>query len=136
MSNHVYSFDGKVYKQTSGGAIGLRLTGVVARICMDRWAKELTRLLEENKVKVYLLIKYVDDVNFFLEAIAPGSRWVGGKIATSKQWEEEDKEAGLTKDRATMNVIHQMCESINSWMKFTVDLEEDHEDGRIPMLDF
>ena len=36
--NHIYAFKNKTYQQVSGGAIGLRLTGVVARILMDEWA--------------------------------------------------------------------------------------------------
>ena len=42
MKNHVYTFGGRKYKQIKGGAIGLRLTGVVARIRMDRWARRAT----------------------------------------------------------------------------------------------
>ena len=36
--NHIYMFKNELYHQQAGGAIGLRLTGVVARILMDRWA--------------------------------------------------------------------------------------------------
>ena len=36
--NHCYRFDGQLYRQTRGGAIGLRLTGIVCRLVMDRWA--------------------------------------------------------------------------------------------------
>ena len=39
-ANHVYRFDGKLYRQKEGGAIGLRLTGIVARIVMDRWGTD------------------------------------------------------------------------------------------------
>jgi peroxiredoxin len=36
MGNQMYIFDGQAYLQTEGGAIGLRLTGLVARVTMDR----------------------------------------------------------------------------------------------------
>ena len=41
MGNHIYMFDGQAYLQTKGGAIGLRLTGLVARVVMDRWAGKM-----------------------------------------------------------------------------------------------
>ena len=34
-SEHVYKFNGDLYKQMEGGAIGVRLTGEVARVIMD-----------------------------------------------------------------------------------------------------
>ena len=34
MGNHLYQFDGKVYRQEEGGPIGLELTGIVADIVM------------------------------------------------------------------------------------------------------
>ena len=36
MKNHMFIFDGQAYLQTKGGAIGLRLTGIVATVVMDR----------------------------------------------------------------------------------------------------
>ena len=34
-SNHIYTYKNELYRQNNGGAIGLRLTGVIARIVMD-----------------------------------------------------------------------------------------------------
>ena len=51
MENHLYQFNGTVYKQKDGGAIGLRLTGIVARLVMDRWADRTIKLLLENDIK-------------------------------------------------------------------------------------
>ena len=36
-STHFYEWEGRLYKQVSGGPIGLRATGMVARINMDFW---------------------------------------------------------------------------------------------------
>ena len=35
MNNHYYQFGGRYFKQGTGGAIGLRLTGLVCRIVME-----------------------------------------------------------------------------------------------------
>ena len=32
MSSHLYQFDGRVYKQLTGGPIGLEITGVLSRL--------------------------------------------------------------------------------------------------------
>ena len=38
MGNHCYTFKNKTYKQRTGEAIGLMLTGVVTQNYMSRWA--------------------------------------------------------------------------------------------------
>ena len=40
MKNHVYIFNGQAYLQNEGGAIGLRLKGLVAKVVMDGWKNE------------------------------------------------------------------------------------------------
>ena len=41
MSMHDFGFDGKIYRQRSGGAIGMDLTGILADIYMCKWDKQL-----------------------------------------------------------------------------------------------
>ena len=41
MKNHIYKFANKVYKQRAGGSIGLRATGVVAQIVVNRWKRRI-----------------------------------------------------------------------------------------------
>ena len=41
MKNHLYRFDGQVFKQTSGGPIGLELTQVLARLVMLWWDEQV-----------------------------------------------------------------------------------------------
>ena len=68
MRMHHYRFTGKIFRQKSGGGIGLRLTGVMAKISMDRWLKEFRiMLVDENIFKVFLIAKYVNDINVVLE---------------------------------------------------------------------
>ena len=54
-SNHIYLFYNNLFRQEKGGPIGLRLSGVVARIVMDHWARKFLHTLQTNKVMVYLL---------------------------------------------------------------------------------
>ena len=60
--SHTYTFGGRLFKQLIGGAIGLRLTSVVARLRMVRWARLVRGQLQQMGIKVYLFVFYVDDV--------------------------------------------------------------------------
>ena len=46
--NHLYQFEGKMFIQAEGGSIGLRLTGVVAKIVMNHWMEEFKKLAIVN----------------------------------------------------------------------------------------
>ena len=71
-SNHIYQCDNVLYCQKSGGGIGARVTGVVARILMEIWAELLSENLEKNGIVIYLLAKYVDDINLVILPIRKG----------------------------------------------------------------
>ena len=45
LENHVYKFGNKIYRQVVGGPMGLKLTGIVARLVMDRWARQFEEKL-------------------------------------------------------------------------------------------
>ena len=72
--NHIYLYRNELYRQKAGGAIGLRLTGIVARIVMDRWARVFSITLKEAEIILHMLRKYVDDVNLVLATIPRGYR--------------------------------------------------------------
>ena len=61
--NHTYEAGGEVRMQKEGGAIGLKLTGAVAKCVMNQWMRKLKKRLEEACLRWYLLIKYVDNTN-------------------------------------------------------------------------
>ena len=49
-SNHIYLFHNSLFLQRKGGPIGLRLTGVVARIVIDTWAKQFQATMHTNGI--------------------------------------------------------------------------------------
>ena len=114
------------------------MTGSVARIVMDTWGDKMEVAMADNGVKKYMMIKYVDDVDLLIESIGLGTRWVGdrtGKTEYRDEWTEEDRETGKTESVVTMEVIKNLSRSCSRWMEFTVDSEDNHLDGRVPMLD-
>ena len=72
--SHIYSFHYKFHRQLKGGAIGSRLTEEVCKILMDVWITRFTEVLRLSGVDVYLLLKYVDDVNIMTSHIKAGLR--------------------------------------------------------------
>ena len=73
--NHIYQCQNTLYRQLIGGGIGARLTGMVARVIMDVWMDKMSRILKENDVKVFLMVKYVDNINLATSLIPRGYGW-------------------------------------------------------------
>ena len=59
LNNHIFQFNGKLYKQTEGGAIGVGIAGDVAVLFMIYWDRELLRILKENRIHVRLYSRYM-----------------------------------------------------------------------------
>ena len=79
MGSHIYSFNGKIYKQKSGGAIGNILTGALATCYMIVLARKFKEAIERATVNLpvhilLLLLIYVDDGNMAVRALPLGSR--------------------------------------------------------------
>ena len=74
MQNHVYAFDNELRKQQEGGAIGLELTGLLARIYMIWWDKQFLRKCAENQITLKIYKRYVDDINTLIRCIV-GPGW-------------------------------------------------------------
>ena len=47
-STHFYKWENKIYKQCKGGPIGLRATGLCAKLIMDDWLEKFRDKLEAN----------------------------------------------------------------------------------------
>ena len=52
MRSHDFTFDGKIYRQRTGGSIGLDLTGVLSDIYMCEWDLEVMRKMTEIGLKI------------------------------------------------------------------------------------
>ena len=63
ITNHGYQYNSKIFKQEEGGAIGLELVGVVAKIYMCWWDKQLLQHAAVETLKLELYKRYEDDCN-------------------------------------------------------------------------
>ena len=96
--------------------MGLRSSGPLSRIFMDKWVADMRLLEEKTKIlhqldpskfellKIHLLVKYVDDVYTMLDRLRPGTWWssqdgafrvdTGAATSQPQQGEPPPDEAG------------------------------------------
>ena len=97
--NFVYTFGGECFVQCGGGTIGARLTMALARLVMQSWSEEFTRILRDNMIGEHLRGIYVDDGRNVLDILLDGTRYIPDikKFENGDDWEKEDRESELTK---------------------------------------
>ena len=129
---HVYAWGGKIFMQSKWCPIGVRASGTVAKVAMEKWIQALEAALVEGGLKVHLLLKYVDDVLVAMETVQLGARWLDGKLVYTKEALEDDRKEGRTRKEVTWKILAEVANSI-SYLNFTGE----YSDGkrRIPVLD-
>ena len=138
MNGHLYSYDNTVRRQKEGRPIGLRLTGVLAKLVMLIWAREFVIILTIISTSIaaivlYMLKIYVDDVNVITEELPPGIRFKEGDLTVTAEEVESDKL--FPGNIQTANLLQEVENSILSYIRFTVDSPSNHADGWMPVLD-
>ena len=133
MSNHLYRFDGKVYKQEDGGPIGDELAQAVARIVMIWWDNEFLKLCNNVQLELMFFLRYVDDTN---KAVIPpplGTRFNEGKLVVKPELVEEDM--SRERDQVVGDLLRTMADSISPMLRFEEDVCSNYTDKRLPILD-
>ena len=130
---HVYGFGGSYYRQASGGPICLRSTCAVARLVMKVWDDKWLARLEKLRVTIEEAIRYMDDGRTALHSFKHGWRWSLGSIKYCRRWEQED--ASLSRLEVTKRIIEGTMGGLEDYLKFTMETEEEFEDGWLPTLD-
>ena len=121
MDNHLYVFGDQLYHQTSGGGpIGLKVTGVLARLLMLYWDKEYLGKLATMGIVPFMYQRYIDDLNIFTRSLSVG----------------EDDAEGVEVDEKTAKKIREVANTVRPR---SIVMEEDypskHEVKTIPVLD-
>ena len=121
MKNHVYDFKNELRKQKEGGAIGVDLTGELAKVFMTWWDKELLKKLEEIGIRPIMYKRYVDDIVIIVIAI--------------EGEENEENENELEPDERTFRKIKEVGDSIHRSIQLTKEVPTEKEDKKLPVLD-
>ena len=102
-SLHTYQFAGKLFQQTDGGPIGMRITGACARVVMAEWSIRVNEILKQGGVEVFLAGGYVDDIRYLIPEIECGKRWnqAEKKFTFKEEWKVEDEKVAQTSTSRT-----------------------------------
>ena len=110
MENHLYQFDGKVFRQREGGPIGLEVTGVLARLVMLWWDREYLKKLRELGLELDFYKRYVDDGNMGSKPMKPGVRLIDDKLSILQEAIDEDEH--LPADLRTARLLKNIANTI------------------------
>ena len=132
-SNHLYTFSNKVYRQKSGGAIGLRATCAIARVTMNTWDQLWTRRMKDLNLRKEVYTRYMDDGRAMMYPIRAGWRFKDGQVRFCKQWETEDQ--NLTPTFRTMKVVEGTMKGLIQGLEMTMETKEDFDGKWLPTLD-
>ena len=133
MQNHMYRFNGKVYKQTDGGPIGDELSQAVARLIMIWWDNEFKKKCEMLKIELLMYFRYVDDTNKALIAPPLGTRFENNKLIICPEKIAEDEQQ--PRSIVVSNLLKEVANSISPMLQFEVDVGSNYNDDRLPILD-
>ena len=107
----------------------------VSRVVMGMWDKELLIIMELEGLETKISFRFVDDLRIFLYGLNHGWRWHEGKFQFNLDWEEEDKESGLSSEQLTSREMRKVMDSIYPELKFEMEIPSMF-DGKLPTLDF
>jgi len=133
MKNHVYTFNGSVYRQMKGGPIGLELTGVLAQIFMVWWDRRLKIMARTMGLQLQMYKRYVDDINIVMNIPELGSRFIDGVLRVVES--EKDRYKQRDHNERCMSFLKSIANEIHPSIKVEVDHPANHSDGKIPILD-
>ena len=120
MKNHVYEFDNKIHKQQEGGAIGVALTGDLAKAFMVWWTKQFLQKARQKGEEIKLYKVYVDDVNIVMT--------IPDDIRVREITADE-------KEKETANRVKEIGDSIDESIEVETDCPSNHADNKLPILD-
>ena len=137
LSNHFYTFSGKIMKQSKGGSIGSELTGELARMYMIRWDQKFLKKVKKLGFKVHMYLRYVDDTLIMCDSVAHGVKYDSrtNKLIWDQHTYELDQSNNTPHDLKTFQILKEIADSIDSDIQFEKDTPSMHPDNKLPCLD-
>jgi hypothetical protein len=141
LGNHIYCFDGQLYRQREGGPIGDRLTTILARFITRKFVRGYIKKLSDLNINslVRMIKIYVDDLNCVTYCLPWGTEYDGDKIVlppARPPGDEGGTHSLADQQRQTARILREVANTI---LPRSVIMKEDtcpnHENGRIPILD-
>ena len=133
LTNHIFSFNGKIYHQTSGGAIGDRLVGVLGDILGSFWCGDFLDKLKTSEIIPEINKLYIDDKTVVVKPVPLGARFINDRVEIIEDEIEIDR--SVSADLRTARILKKVGDSICPFIKVSVDCPSNHQDGFLPILD-
>ena len=110
----------------------------LARLVMQSWGENFSRILKKNNIGEYLRGIYVDDGRNIIDILSNGIRYEKEKeeFVYNEDWREDDEKSGISQEKRTEIEIRNLMNSINPDLQFTTERETDFANGRLPTLSF
>ena len=135
LSNHYYTFDGEIRRQSKGGSIGSELTGEVSRLYMLRWDDKFLTKLRKLRLSPQMYVRYVDDTLIVSEVIQPGVRYDSKKSILRFNADLVPEDEAKSDDIRTFEVLRSIADSIDSDIQWEEDVPTNHASNKLPCLD-
>ena len=132
MSNHTYRVGDQSYLQTSGGAIGLELTGAVSRAFIWRWDKRYLEKIRKAGLCMRLYERYVDDSNQVAEIPPANTKY---NAQTGKMVKDDNPVPGETDEQRTARTFKEIANHVQDSIVMEEDYPGRNSDGKLPILD-
>ena len=122
--NFSYRFGEKIYRQSSGGPIGARVTMCAARLVMQDFGEKYKASLTLARMELTLLSGYVDDVRQGGTSLGLGMKYSieNDKWEWSEKamWEDvERRKGGENRDERMRRICLPLLNTINKDLEFT-----------------
>ena len=93
-------------------------------------------IIEKSELRELLSKIYVDDNRSIIKIVRPGLRFVEEKseFVFRHEWIEEDER--ISDKERTMREVLKAMNSVNMYLKFTMEHESDFNTNRLPTLSF
>ena len=127
--------------------MGLESSCPVSRVLMDFWVEAIYNIADKmetlatinpvlyERLELYLLSKYVDDVLAALETMRKGVRWDPESNTMIWPQEMETKDRDRSLEDITMTAMADMASSVLQCLDFTWDTPSRNKNNKMPVLD-
>ena len=95
--------------------------------------QEIFRKLKSVGINLLIYLRFKDDITLVTKGLARGTIWREGKLIVDLQKKKEDSDKSI--ELLTMEVIKDIAQSVDEMIKFTIDIPENHKNGKMPILD-
>ena len=125
MDHHSYSLGTEIRKQGSGGPIGLKLSGAIAKVFMVSWCRSFREAVIAAIRNIvgflfYLHLFYVDYHNLAMEELPPGARYLEGKVVVVPK--EVERDLQLPGDHRAALIMKDIANSVCKFTSFKTDI--------------